>query len=107
MEVTIRRTVVLRGIPVLGDNASEFFNACFLCLMSTLDIFNFEHTPLSTLLHEDNEDSPHCSLLFAVPSVSSAIIIDGGIVMDDVRDLPLAVCPLFGLSYSVLITQSA
>ncbi|XP_048859457.1 uncharacterized protein LOC125726959 [Brienomyrus brachyistius] len=95
-EVTIRRTVVLRGLPVLlGDNPSEFFKVCF-----DSEENNIEQIPVGILL-VDNEDSPHCSSLIRVRPVSTAIIIEGGIVMDDVRDLPLAVCLLFGLSYAL------
>lgn len=45
----------------------------------------------------------HCFSFIPVCPDSSAIIIEGGIVMEDVRDLPLAVCFLFGLSYAHLL----
>ncbi|KAK3565924.1 hypothetical protein QTP86_021448, partial [Hemibagrus guttatus] len=61
---------------------------------------NFEHIPFG-ILTVNNEDSPHCSSLIPVHSVSTFIIIEGGIVMDDVRDLPLAVCLFFGVSYAL------
>ncbi|KAG7315362.1 hypothetical protein KOW79_021450 [Hemibagrus wyckioides] len=92
-EVIIRRTVVLRGIPVLlGENLSEFFKES--------DKNNFEHIPVGILTVSDG-DSPHCSSVIPVHSGSTFIIIEGGIVMDDVRDLPLAVCLVFGLSYAL------
>ncbi|RXN27885.1 sterile alpha motif domain-containing 3-like isoform X2 [Labeo rohita] len=59
---------------------------------------NFEHIPVG-FLTVHNEDSPHSPSSLPVDPVSS-IIIEGGVVMD-IRDLPLAVCLLFGLSYAL------
>ncbi|KAI2646862.1 Monoacylglycerol lipase [Labeo rohita] len=78
-EVTLRRTAVLRGIPVLfGDDPSQFFKDS--------DENNFEHIPVG-FLTVHNEDSPHSPSSLPVDPVSS-IIIEG-------------VCLLFRLSYAL------
>ena len=34
-------------------------------------------------------------------SIATAIVLEGQVVMDDLRDLPRAVCLLFGLTYAL------
>jgi len=55
-----------------------------------------------TVLSEDGEDSPQPgpSSMHLQP-ISHAIVLEGGIVMDNIRDLPQAVCLLFGLTYAL------
>ena len=52
-----------------------------------------------TVLSEDdpqkNPSSVHLQL------ISTDIVLEGGIVMDNIKDLPQAVCPLFGFSYAL------
>lgn len=59
-----------------------------------------EHIPFG-ILTVISEESPHSSLLIHTDSVSTAIVIEGDIVMDQIKDMPLAVCLLFGLSYAL------
>ncbi|KAK1154857.1 hypothetical protein AOXY_G27871 [Acipenser oxyrinchus oxyrinchus] len=96
--VTAKRSVVLRGIPILlGDVCSEFYRTCFDYNGNE----DFAHTPVG-LLTVIPEDTPNSSSnMLHLDSVSIAIIVEGGIVMKDIRDLPLAVCLLFGLSYAL------
>ncbi|XP_056609966.1 uncharacterized protein LOC130426962 [Triplophysa dalaica] len=95
--VTLQRTAVLRCIPVLlGDNASEFFKH----FVASDDNSFLEHIPFG-ILTVISEESPHSSLLIHTDSVSTAIVIEGDIVMDQIKDMPLAVCLLFGLSYAL------
>lgn len=51
-----------------------------------------------TVIGEDEPLSPNCLHL---DPVSTAIIVEGGIVMDDLQNLPQALCILFGLSYAL------
>lgn len=44
-----------------------------------------------TILSEDDPEQP----------VSTAIILEGGIVMDKIQDLPQAFCLIFGLTYAL------
>ena len=49
-----------------------------------------------------SEDSPHegPSSMDLQP-ISTAIILEGGIVMDHIKNMPQAVCLLFGLTYAL------
>ncbi|KAL6486231.1 hypothetical protein MHYP_G00056230 [Metynnis hypsauchen] len=46
-----------------------------------------------------SEDVPLCPNHLHLDTVSTAIIVEGGIVMDNLENLPQAMCLLFGLSY--------
>ncbi|XP_072568838.1 uncharacterized protein [Paramormyrops kingsleyae] len=97
-DVTVLRSVVLKGIPILlGDNSSEFFNTCS-------DTAKVEARECITVgvLTVVSEDSPHegASSVDLQP-ISTAIILEGGIVMDRIKNLPQAVCLLFGLTYAL------
>ena len=51
-----------------------------------------------TVVPEDVQLSPN---QLHLDPVSTAIIVEGGIVMDDLQNLPEALCLLFGLSYAL------
>ncbi|XP_058470214.1 uncharacterized protein LOC131444092 [Solea solea] len=97
-DVIALRSVVLKGIPiVLGDDSEEFFKTCF-------DTTRDETLASITVgvLTVLSEDSPHSgpSSMDCQP-ISTAIVLEGGIVMDNVKDLPHAVCLMFGLTYAL------
>lgn len=49
-----------------------------------------------------SEDSPHEGQSSVdLQPISTAIILEGGIVMDHIKNLPQAVCLLFGLTYAL------
>lgn len=49
-----------------------------------------------------SEDSPHEGQSSVdLHPISTAIILEGGIVMDHIKNLPQAVCLLFGLTYAL------
>ncbi|KAL6457295.1 hypothetical protein MHYP_G00342580 [Metynnis hypsauchen] len=48
-----------------------------------------------------SEDVPLCPNHLHLDAVSTAIIVEGGIVMDNLENLPQAMCLLFGLSYAL------
>ncbi|XP_051802174.1 sterile alpha motif domain-containing protein 3-like isoform X1 [Acanthochromis polyacanthus] len=95
-DVTAKRTAVLRGLPViLGDENTDFFMTCFDC-----DDPGISHTPIGilTTVPEDEQlslDSLH------LQTSGTAIILEGRIVMDDLENLPHAMCLLFGLTYAL------
>ncbi|XP_057178886.1 uncharacterized protein LOC130555713 isoform X2 [Triplophysa rosa] len=96
-DVTCVRTAVLRGLPVLlGDDSEEFFRMCF---DSDVDAdFSGVDVGLLTVLPEDTPAQTPNAL--SVDS-SRAIILEGRIVVDDVPNLPHAVCLLFALIYAL------
>ncbi|XP_041832751.1 uncharacterized protein LOC121634278 isoform X2 [Melanotaenia boesemani] len=96
MDVTVNRTIVLRGLPViLGDENADFFKTCFDC-----DEPDVSHTSIGilTVISEDDPGSPDSLHLKAS---GTAIILEGTMVMDDIKDLPDAMCLLFGLIYAL------
>lgn len=91
------RTIVLQGLPVLlGDDTAAFYNTCFDC--DTDETWAHVSIGLLTVFSEDEILIPN--QLHLHPR-STAIIVEGGIVMDDLQNLPEAVCLLFGLSYAL------
>ncbi|XP_062846517.1 uncharacterized protein LOC134307500 [Trichomycterus rosablanca] len=84
-EPTDIRTLVLRGLPiVLGDSPADFYKEC-----SDSDD-SFCHLDVALL-----SPSPH------LRPASLKIIIEGEVVMDNIQDLPKAMCILFGLTYAL------
>ncbi|XP_051947140.1 uncharacterized protein LOC127618613 isoform X2 [Xyrauchen texanus] len=96
-DVTALRTLVLRGLPVLlGDDPSKFYNTCLAG--DSDEAWAEVSVGVLTVISEDEPGVPNDLHL---DPVSTAIIIEGHIVMDDIQNLPHAVCLLFGLSYAV------
>uniref|UniRef100_A0A8D0CTD9 Sterile alpha motif domain containing 3 n=1 Tax=Sander lucioperca TaxID=283035 RepID=A0A8D0CTD9_SANLU len=91
------RTLVLQGIPVLlGDDPSNFYNTSFDS--DSDEAWAQVSVGLLTVISEDVPLSPNHLHL---DPVSTAIILEGGIVMDNLQNLPQALCLLFGLSYAL------
>ncbi|TDH03318.1 hypothetical protein EPR50_G00161850 [Perca flavescens] len=96
-DVTAVRTLVLQGIPVLlGDDPSNFYNTSFDS--DSDEAWDQVSVVLLTVISEDVPISPNHLHL---DPVSTAIILEGGIVMDNLQNLPQALCLLFGLSYAL------
>ncbi|XP_073784338.1 uncharacterized protein si:ch211-131e11.16 [Danio rerio] len=97
-DVTVLRSVVLKGIPILlGDDSSEFYKTCS-------DTERDEALECITVgvLTVVSEDSPHEGQSSVdLQPISTAIILEGIIVMDHIKNLPQAVCLLFGLTYAL------
>ncbi|XP_068566737.1 sterile alpha motif domain-containing protein 3-like [Cebidichthys violaceus] len=96
-DVTGKRTAVLRGLPIiLGDENTDFFKICFDCD----DAPDMSHTPMGilTVIAEDSVASPHSLHL---ESTATAVVLEGTVVMDDLDNLPHAMCLLFGLIYAL------
>lgn len=95
-DVTVLHSVVLKGIPILlCDESSEFYKTCS-------DTTRDEALECITVgvLTVVSEDSPHEGQSSVdLQPISTAIILEGGIVMDHIKNLPQAVCLLFGLTY--------
>ncbi|MEQ2189561.1 hypothetical protein GOODEAATRI_026522, partial [Goodea atripinnis] len=96
-DVKAMRTVVLRGLPVLlGDDPNDFYITCFDC--DTDETWVQVSVGVLTVTHEDVRLSPNQLHLHPV---STAIIVEGGVVLNDIQNLPEAFCLLFGLSYAL------
>ncbi|CAL9684930.1 unnamed protein product [Knipowitschia caucasica] len=99
MNLPEKRVVVLKGLPLLlGDSPNEFFKSSF-----DGDESN-GHLEIGILLVKYNgvhlDDSPPES----GPPASLKIIIEGEVVIENLRNLPGAVCLLFGLTYGLHLT---
>ncbi|XP_062400915.1 uncharacterized protein LOC134092137 [Sardina pilchardus] len=96
-DVTALRTLVLRGLPVLlGDDPSDFYKTCSV----TDDDGVWAQVSIGLLTVVD-EDAPVGPNVIHLEPVSTAIIIEGSVIMDDLKSLPEALCILFGLSYAL------
>lgn len=95
-DVTAMRTLVLRGLPILlGDGASNFYNTCNAC-----DVDCWPQVSVGVLTVIDEEEPLIPNKLYLDP-VSTAIIVEGDIVLDNLLNLPQAICVLFGLFYAL------
>ncbi|XP_066539632.1 uncharacterized protein [Hoplias malabaricus] len=96
-EPTVLRTLALRGLPViLGDNTEDFFKTCF----DADDEQMFSSIATGILIVERDEGGHHPHSLCLNP-LSVGIILEGKVVMDNLHDLPQAMCLLFGLTYAL------
>lgn len=90
------RCVVIRGLPVLlGDDPTEFFKSCF----ASDDGDSYQHVPVG-ILNRENEDALQ-PLSFRLHPSSVGIILEGNVVMDNIDNIPQAMCLLFGLTYAL------
>lgn len=95
-EPTDIRTLVLRGLPViLGDSPTDFYKAGF----DSDDDDSFRNIDIGILLVEHEGAVPSSSLHLSPASLK--IVIEGEVVMDNIHDLPKAMCILFGLAYAL------
>ncbi|KAI5087027.1 hypothetical protein C0J45_24429, partial [Silurus meridionalis] len=88
---------LLKGLPILlGDDPSNFYNTAF-------DLNDDEGWAQVTvgLLTVISKDAPVFPSHLHLNPLSAAIILEGGIVMDNLTSLPQAFCLLFGLSYAL------
>ncbi|XP_026078313.1 uncharacterized protein LOC113056059 [Carassius auratus] len=97
------RTAVLHGLPLLlGEDPSDFYKTCFDCDdnedMSDVEI------GILTVIPEDSATVPYSLHLGAT---TTAIILEGTVVVDDLENLPQATCLLFGLIYALNLEYPA
>ncbi|KAL4007959.1 hypothetical protein ACER0C_001811 [Sarotherodon galilaeus] len=86
-DVTALHSVVLKGIPIiLGDDATKCYKTCF-------------DTEINEALASVTVGV--LNVLIYLPPTSTAIVIEGNLVMDNIKDFPQAVCLLFGLIYAL------
>ncbi|XP_041868462.1 uncharacterized protein LOC121657140 [Melanotaenia boesemani] len=96
-DVTALRTLVVRGLPILlGDDPSDFYNTAFVSNCS--EAWAKVTVGLVTII---NEDAPVSSDPLHLNPLSTGIILEGGTVMENLPNLPQALCLLFGLSYAL------
>ncbi|KAI2667679.1 Branched-chain amino acid aminotransferase 1, mitochondrial [Labeo rohita] len=91
------RTLVLQGLPlVFGDDSPAFFKTCLMSddRSSNLDV------PVGIVIVEDGTILQPLNSLH-LPLSSFGIVIEGKVVMDNLRDLPESMCLLFGLIYAL------
>ncbi|KAL1269169.1 hypothetical protein QQF64_031458 [Cirrhinus molitorella] len=94
-DITAKYTAVLCGLPlILGEEASGFFTTVLDCECETPQI----SIGILTVIPEDSQDSPQALHLEAS---NTSIILEGVIVMEDLENLPDAMCLLFGLIYAL------
>nr|XP_055056167.1 uncharacterized protein LOC129440701 [Misgurnus anguillicaudatus] len=96
-DISGRRTAVLHGLPLLlGEDPTDFYKTCFDC-------GDEEHQAstsvcILTVIPEDSKTVPYSLHLDAT---STAIVLEGTVVLDDIGNLPQAMCLLFGLIYAL------
>ncbi|XP_030576891.1 uncharacterized protein LOC115774024 [Archocentrus centrarchus] len=97
-DVVATRTAVLRCLSVfLGDDGREFYNISF----DSDAMADFTQVPvgLLTVIPEVSQQ-PGPNALHLEPS-SIGIILEGTIVMDDIKSHDQAICLIFGLIYAL------
>ncbi|CAI9615531.1 unnamed protein product, partial [Staurois parvus] len=96
-DVTAMHTLVLRGLPVLlSDDPSTFYITCFPS--DSDEVWARLPVGLMTVIDESMPASPNHLHL---DPMSIAIIAEGGTVMEDLQNLPQALCLFFGLLYAL------
>lgn len=99
-EPTTIRTQVLRGLPIiLGDNPTNFFKASF----ESDDDDYFRDLDVGILLIE-REGAVLTSSQHLSPA-SLKIVIEGEVVMENIQDLPKAMCIWTHVCTSSLLPQ--
>ncbi|KAI3376442.1 hypothetical protein L3Q82_016900 [Scortum barcoo] len=97
-DVTALCSVVLKGLPVvLGDDSSEVYKTCFDTAKE--EALASVTVGVLTMVNEDPEQQGLNAV--HLQPISTAIILEGSTVMDNVRDFPQAVCLIFGLMYAL------
>ncbi|KAK1903821.1 putative sugar phosphate/phosphate translocator, partial [Dissostichus eleginoides] len=97
-DVTEQRSVVLKGIPiVLGDDSRDFFKTCFDTTRD--EALSSVTVGVLTVLSEDSPQEGPSSI--HLKPISISIVLEGGIVMEKIKNFPQAVCLLFGLIYAL------
>ncbi|KAK5603697.1 hypothetical protein CRENBAI_002300 [Crenichthys baileyi] len=94
--VALNRRISITGLPlILRDNPTDFYKQGF----DSDDDDSFRNIDVGILLVEPEGAVPSSSLHLSPASLK--IIIEGEVVMDNIQDLPKAMCILFGLSYAM------
>ncbi|GAA6102853.1 uncharacterized protein LOC122139691 [Tachysurus ichikawai] len=93
-DVADMRCAVIRGLPViLGDDPTEFFKACF----ASADEDSYQHVPVG-ILSKESEDVAQHPLSFHLHPSSVGIILEGNVSIENLENLPQAMCLVFGLT---------
>uniref|UniRef100_A0A8C5GQ39 Sterile alpha motif domain-containing protein 3 n=1 Tax=Gouania willdenowi TaxID=441366 RepID=A0A8C5GQ39_GOUWI len=94
-DITKIRTLVLRGISIiLGEDSSKFYLSC---RKDNKDVWR--DVSVGILLVTD--DGPTTDEDLHLSPLSPSLIVEGGIVLDDMKSLPQALLLVFGLIYSL------
>ncbi|KAJ4944983.1 hypothetical protein JOQ06_013522 [Pogonophryne albipinna] len=97
-DVTEQRSVVLKGIAiVLGNDSNDFFKTCFDTTRD--EALSSVTVGVLTVLSEDSPQEGPSSM--QLEPISISIVLEGGIVMEEIQNFPQAVCLLFGLIYAL------
>lgn len=92
------RTLVLRGLSVLlGDDTSNFYISC----LNSEKENGSDWANISVGILIVTDDPPTTSDDLHLDAVSAGIILEGGIVMDGLKNLPQALLLVFGLIYAL------
>lgn len=86
------------------DHAHQHFPVVILFLLGFIQVSDSDEAwaqvPVGVLTVID-DDVPLPPTHPHLEPVSTAIIVEGGMVMEDIQNLPQALCLLFGLSYAL------
>ncbi|XP_077053386.1 uncharacterized protein LOC143746318 [Siphateles boraxobius] len=102
--INAERTAVHHGLPLLlGEDPTDFYKTCF-DYDDNEDMSNIE-IGILTVIPEDFATAavPYSLHLDAT---TTAIILEGTVVVDDLENLPQAMCLLFGLNYALNLRVS-
>ncbi|XP_047657946.1 uncharacterized protein LOC125139090 isoform X1 [Tachysurus fulvidraco] len=103
-DMTVLCSVVLKGIPILlSDDPSEFYKTCSDTARD--EALERISVGVPTVVSEDSPQEGQSSV--DLQPISTAIILEGGIVMDHIKNLPQAVCFLGLHMHCIWITQNA
>uniref|UniRef100_A0AAR2M274 PB1 domain-containing protein n=1 Tax=Pygocentrus nattereri TaxID=42514 RepID=A0AAR2M274_PYGNA len=95
-EPTVLRTLALRGLPViLGGNPEDFKTSFDADEEQT---FSSIATGILVVEHDEGGHPPNSLCL---NPLSMGIILEGKVVMDNLHNLPQAMCLFFGLTYAL------
>uniref|UniRef100_G3NB54 Uncharacterized protein n=1 Tax=Gasterosteus aculeatus TaxID=69293 RepID=G3NB54_GASAC len=96
MSWMVSRLILLLICMILKDNPCEHI---FKIIFSTRDeALECITVGVLTVVSEDPHEGPSSVDL---QPISTSIILEGGIVMDHIKNLPQAVCLFFGLTYAL------
>lgn len=97
-DITKLRTLVLQGISVLlGEDSSNFYLSCLNSEKDNSD--RWRDVDVAILIV--TEDGPTTSDNLHLNPLTASIILEGGIVMDGLKNLPQAMLLIFGLIYAL------
>ncbi|XP_077104311.1 uncharacterized protein LOC143757223 [Siphateles boraxobius] len=103
--INAERTAVHHGLPLLlGEDPTDFYKTCFDC-DDNEDMSNIAIGILTVI----PEDSATAAVPYSLhlDATTTAIILEGTVVVDDLENLPQAMCLLFGLNYALNLEYPA